>query len=80
MRLILVGTKKGLFVIRDGELRGPELGGWSVNHAMRDPRDGTIYAATNHFVFGNTVHRSADGGKTWRTEQEMMLKRRTAMS
>jgi hypothetical protein len=63
--MILVGTRKGLFRIRDGELAGPQLTGWSINHAMRDPRDGTLYAASNHVVYGATVHRSTDGGESW---------------
>ncbi len=71
-----VGTRKGLFLLRgepgDGawELEGPLLSGWSVNHALVDPRDGTLYAATNNWVYGGTFHRSRDLGKTWeRTEQ-----------
>ncbi len=65
MRLVLVGTRKGLFQLRDGELGGPQLTGWSINHAMRDPRDGTLYAASNNPVYGATVHRSTDGGESW---------------
>jgi photosystem II stability/assembly factor-like uncharacterized protein len=64
-RLILVGTRKGLFQIQDGELGGPELTGWSISHAMCDPRDGLLYAASNSPVYGGTVHRSSDGGRTW---------------
>jgi photosystem II stability/assembly factor-like uncharacterized protein len=40
---------------------------------VRDPRDGTIHAATNHFVFGNTVHRSADEGETWERAEPIEL-------
>ncbi len=72
-RAVLVGTKKGLFFVRDGAVEGPELPGWSVNHAVRDPRSGTIYAATNHVVFGNTVHRSADDGSTWERAEPIEL-------
>jgi photosystem II stability/assembly factor-like uncharacterized protein len=69
MRRVLVGTRKGLFQIRDGELGGPDLTGWSISHAVRDPRDGVLYAASNNPVYGAAVHRSADGGDTWeRTE------------
>jgi hypothetical protein len=35
-----------------------------VYHAVADPRDGTVYACVSHFVYGATVHRSADGGRT----------------
>ena len=43
---ILVGTRKGLFVLkgdearRDWELEGPYLAGWDVFHAMK--HDGSI--------------------------------------
>jgi photosystem II stability/assembly factor-like uncharacterized protein len=72
-RLVLVGTKKGLFFVRDGQLTGPALVGWSVNHAVRDPRDGTIFAATNNAVYGGTVHRSADGGGSWERAESLEL-------
>ena len=72
-RLVLVGTKKGLFTIRDGELGGPELTGWSIFHAVRDPRDGTLYTASNSGVYGGTVHRSADGGHTWDRSEPIEL-------
>jgi photosystem II stability/assembly factor-like uncharacterized protein len=72
-RLVLVGTKKGLFVIRDGELSGPELTGWSIFHAIRDPRDGALYVASNNPVYGGTVQRSTDGGKTWERNEQIEL-------
>jgi photosystem II stability/assembly factor-like uncharacterized protein len=68
---VLVGTRKGLFVItgddnrREWSVDGPQLTGWEVLHAVRDPRDETLYAATNNFVYGATVHRSRDRGETW---------------
>ena len=77
--LALVGTAKGLFVLRgDDERRhwraeGPLLGGWGVYHATVDARDGTLYAATNHRVYGSTVQRSEDGGRTWRRSQKIGL-------
>jgi photosystem II stability/assembly factor-like uncharacterized protein len=72
-RLVLAGTRKGLFMIHDGELSGQTLTGWSVFHAMRDARDGALYAATNHAVYGGTVHRSADGGETWERSEQIEL-------
>src|SRR6266516_3636627 len=68
---VLVGTRKGLFVLTGDETRrkwsvdGPHLTGWEVFHATRDPRNGTIHAATNNWVYGATTHRSSDLGKTW---------------
>jgi photosystem II stability/assembly factor-like uncharacterized protein len=76
---VLVGTRKGLFTLRsddgrrDWQLAGPALTGWEVMHATRDPRSGTIHAATNNFVYGATVHRSTDEGATWTRAEEIGL-------
>src|SRR2546423_15046439 len=75
----LVGTQKGLFVLtgdetrRDWSVEGPHLTGWEVFHAMRDPRTGTLHAATNHAVYGATTHRSGDLGQTWERAGEIGL-------
>ena len=77
--LVLAGTRKGLFLLRGGENRRewkveePLLPGWSVYHAMLDPRDGTLYAAANNFVYGATVQRSKDLGKTWERAEALGL-------
>jgi hypothetical protein len=82
----LVGTRKGLFVLRPGDDRlrwqveGPLLAGWAVYHAMADPRDGTVYTAANHTVYGPTVQRSADGGATWRRSQQIGLPEESGMT
>src|ERR671936_1059398 len=76
---VLVGTRKGLFVLvsgderRDWEIEGQHLQGWEVFHAVQDPRDGALYAATNSFVYGPTVHRSTDLGATWTRAEELGL-------
>jgi len=70
-REVLVGTRKGLFFIRDGELSGPELTGWTIFHAVRDPRDGSLYVASNSPVYGGVVHRSTDDGKTWERSEKI---------
>ena len=68
---ILVGTRKGLFFVtgdesrRSWEVSDPELTGWEIMHAVQDPRDGAIYACTTNWVYGSTVHKSTDRGKTW---------------
>jgi hypothetical protein len=69
---LLVGTKRGLFVLRsdperrDWQMDGPLLEGREVFHAFLDPRNGrTAWAATTHAVWGSHVHRSEDGGATW---------------
>ena len=77
--LLPVGTKKGLFLLRGGDgneswrVEGPVLPGWSVYHAIVDPRDGALYAATNNFFYGATVHRSDDLGETWERAEELGL-------
>jgi len=70
--VLLVGTRKGLFLARadarrrDWRLDGPHLAGYEVYHTLLDPRDGnTVYAAVRHAVWGVHIHRSADVGRTW---------------
>jgi photosystem II stability/assembly factor-like uncharacterized protein len=77
--LVLAGTRKGLFLLRSDEgrrswqLEEPLLTGWEVMHATLDPRNGTIYAATNNWTYGATVHRSTDAGATWERAEEIGL-------
>jgi photosystem II stability/assembly factor-like uncharacterized protein len=77
--VVLAGTRKGLFLLRGDDARrswqleGPQLTGWEVMHATIDPRNGTMYAATNNFVWGATVHRSTDQGATWERAEEIGL-------
>src|SRR6266545_3442676 len=76
---ILVGTRKGLFIFvagderRDWTLEGPHLVGWEIFHAVLDPRDGSIHAATNNPVYGATVHTSTDLGVSWTRAEELGL-------
>src|SRR5437773_4555508 len=67
--LLPIGTRKGLFLLRgedrSWEVEGPLLPGWAIYHAVVDPRDDALYAATNNFLYGATVHRSEDQGQTW---------------
>src|SRR5690606_4319495 len=69
---LFVGTKRGLFVLRSSDDRRswsvspPLLAGREVYHAVLDPRDRrTVWAATDHAVWGAHIHRSDDGGETW---------------
>jgi hypothetical protein len=84
--LALVGTRWGLFTLRgDSDRRGwrvngPLLDGWGVHHAMVDTRDGTFYAAANHIVYGPTVQRSDDGGKTWKRSKKIGLPERSGLT
>jgi hypothetical protein len=75
----LVGTRKGLFMLEADDDReqwqaaGPFLDGWGVYHAIFDARDGTVFAAANHNVYGPTVQRSTDGGRTWKRSRQIGL-------
>jgi len=67
---LLVGTRRGLFIARSDDrvawtLEGPHLEGREVYHAIRDPRTGALWAATDHKVWGAHVHRSDDDGVSW---------------
>ena len=73
---LLVGTRRGLFIFEsDGRrarwrARGPYLIGREIYHAVRDARDGTIWAASDHAVWGAHLHRSADFGESWETLEQ----------
>ena len=67
-RLILA-TRKGLLTLarRNGSWRitATEFPGIPITAVLRDPRDGTIYAALKHGHFGTKLHRSDDDGKSF---------------
>jgi photosystem II stability/assembly factor-like uncharacterized protein len=67
---LLLGTRKGLiaFERRSGAwtAAGAEFAGVAVTAVLRDPRDGTLYAALRHGHFGAKLHRSDDQGRTWK--------------
>ena len=77
--LVLAGTRKGLFLLHGDdartrwELEGPLLTGWSIYHAILDRRDGAVYAAANNWVYGATVQRSDDLGRTWSRSEQLGL-------
>ncbi len=65
-----VGTRKGLFTVQrsaDGwKVDKVDFLGDQVPMLLHDRRDGHLYAAVGHGHFGSKMHRSADGGKTWK--------------
>jgi hypothetical protein len=67
---LYVGTRKGLMEYRQagGEwrLHRTSFVGEPVSSVLPDARDGTLYAALNLGHFGVKLHRSEDGGATWR--------------
>lgn len=72
--LVLVGTRKGVFIFesdrsrKNWRTRGPHFAGWSVHHIKHDHRSGqpgAIFAGLNHDVYGANIHYSHDLGQTW---------------
>jgi hypothetical protein len=69
---VLVGTRKGAFVLTSDEKRekwdvsGPFFAGWEMYHLKGSPADpNRIYASQTSSWFGQIIQRSDDGGKTW---------------
>jgi photosystem II stability/assembly factor-like uncharacterized protein len=69
--LLLVGTRKGCFVLesdadrQDWSVRGPYCESWPVYHAVHDAGSGAMYAAAASEWHGSAVWRSGDLGETW---------------
>jgi photosystem II stability/assembly factor-like uncharacterized protein len=74
--LLLIGTRKGLFVLesdgdrRDWSVRGPLCESWAVYHAIHDASSGSMYAAAASEWHGSAVWRSTDLGETWALSSE----------
>jgi hypothetical protein len=70
--VLLAGTDKGGFILTSDARRqkwtvaGPFMKGYQIYHMAFDPRDGGIFMAANHMVYGSEVARSTDFGETWR--------------
>jgi hypothetical protein len=69
---VLVGTRKGAFVLTSDEGRtdwkvdGPYFGGWELYHLKGSPVDpDRIWASQSTGWFGQIIQRSDDGGATW---------------
>lgn len=69
---LLVGTRKGLFVLRSDagrehwQVEGPQLAGYEIQRAFLDRRrPGRGYALAGHPVWGKHVYRSDDAGRSW---------------
>ncbi|TAL95655.1 MAG: hypothetical protein EPN69_04600 [Rhodanobacter sp.] len=75
---LLVGTRKGLFVLRSDAARehwrvhGPQLAGYEIQRAFLDHRrPGRGYALAEHPVWGKHVYRSEDAGQSWQPLPEI---------
>ena len=71
---VLVGTRKGAFILSSDELRqawdvsGPHFAGWEVYHLAGSPVDpDRLYASQSTSWFGQVIQRSDDAGQTWET-------------
>jgi photosystem II stability/assembly factor-like uncharacterized protein len=69
---VLVGTKKGAFILTaDGKrqrwaVSGPHFAGWEIYHLKGSSVDpNRLYASQTSGWFGQVIQRSDDGGKTW---------------
>jgi photosystem II stability/assembly factor-like uncharacterized protein len=69
---VLVGTRKGAFVLTSDERRqdwsvtGPHFGGWEIYHLKGSAADpNRIYCSQSTSWFGQQIQRSDDGGQTW---------------
>jgi hypothetical protein len=69
---LLVGTRKGAFVLTSDEQRkdwkvdGPHFAGWEIYHVKGSPVDpNRLYASQTSAWFGQIIQRSDDAGKTW---------------
>lgn len=73
---LLVGTKKGVFVLTSEDnratwaMRGPYCDAWPINHVIGEPGTNTIYATGGNEWFGPAVWKSTDLGATWTHSSE----------
>ena len=71
---LLVGTRKGAFVLTSDEKRqkwdiaGPHFAGWEIYHAKGSPiNPERLYASQSNAWFGQVIQRSDNGGHDWHT-------------
>jgi photosystem II stability/assembly factor-like uncharacterized protein len=78
MTELLVGTKKGLFVLEGDTGRGFDVkarafAGQSVEYAMRDPRSGRYLASVTSWFYGPKVWSTDDPAGEWEQGEGMAL-------
>ncbi len=69
---VLVGTRKGAFILtsdearKDWKVEGPLFSGWEIFHIKGSALNpNRLYASQSNGWFGQIMQRSDDGGKTW---------------
>jgi hypothetical protein len=73
---LLIGTKKGGFILEGDErratwsLRGSFCDSWPIYHMSYDPTTGTIHAGGGDNWYGPAVWTSPDLGRTWTHSSE----------
>jgi hypothetical protein len=70
MTELLIGTKKGLFVLEGGPVEGFEVtarafAGEPVDYALRDPRSGRLLAATTSPFYGPKIWYADEPSAEW---------------
>jgi photosystem II stability/assembly factor-like uncharacterized protein len=78
MTELLVGTKKGLFVLEGEpggqfELTARAFPGEPVEYAMRDPRSGRLVATVTNAFYGPKIWHTDDAAGTWTQAQGLAL-------
>lgn len=74
--VVLVGTRKGAFILesdaarRTWSLAGPFCEAWPINHVIAEPASGRIHAAGGNEWFGPAVWTSEDLGASWTHSSE----------
>ena len=65
MKTLLIGTRKGLFVVDNQHINAHYFQGEPVSQVLFDERTGQWLVALNLGHFGVKLHKSIDQGKTW---------------
>ena len=78
MTELLVGTKKGLFVLEGEpgepfEVRARAFAGEPVEHAIRDPRSGRLFASVTSAFYGPKIWFTDDAAGEWQQADGVAL-------
>ncbi len=74
--VLLVGTKKGGFILEDDgrrsdwSVRGPLFNTWAIRDMSFDPASGAMFAGGASAWYGPAVWRSTDAGESWTHSSE----------